>query len=781
MLYRLAAALLITLSISLHAAPSSAQRRTVPGDSTRGDRVRETVETVRRIDRQRSEEARAWASRRGFPTRLRQRDGSVVQITGTYGLRPTYITTHNRQAALLTGTQHVFPGERLGLNLTGKGLLLGIWDGGHVLAEHREFTGRVRIGDSSSPTSDDHATHVAGTLIASGLSFDARGMAYEANLSSYDWDADVTEMEREARNGLLLSNHSYGEIAGWYYGDLEDTGVDQWYWLSDPTISRTEDHVFGRYGEYAFLYDGVAYSHPHYLPVVAAGNDRGEPYGLVTSYRGLDAQGNWQTYDVTSRPPPDGGTDGFDTIAGSATAKNILTVGSVGLDRNGNPVPSSFSSYGPTDDGRIKPDIVGYGERVYSTRSLSSDSYGTKSGTSMATPNITGSLLLLQQYHFLLTGRYMTAASLKGLVLHTARDLDTPGPDYKTGWGLLDMEAAARVLSDVRANPLAVLESELADGERFSRTATVSAGGPVRVTLSWTDPAKRQNSAILDDPTPQLVNDLDVRLVNQRTGDVYRPYTLDPRNPSQPASVGDNTVDPIEQIFLPDAPAGSYSIEVTHKGRLAGNIPQPFSLIVTGATDATLPVIVFQSGTEASVDEVKVQWQTSIERSPGQFRIERIAVTIDPRGNTVLSAPEVVARIATEGTPQEGRSYEFSDERLLAGKYLHRIYYESPEIQYLAAEVETQVLPPSELGVLYSYPNPFTDRTNLILDLPYRQSVRLEIHDALGRRVAVLVDEQLAAGRHELPVDASNWAAGLYFARVTADGHVITHRMVHVR
>lgn len=781
MLYRLATALLITLSISLHAAPAIAQRRPVPDDSTRRTRVRETVETVRRVDRQRTEDARAWASRRGYPTRLRQRDGNVVQIVGARGLRPSYVTTHNSNAALTTGTLHLFPGGRLGLNLTGRGLLLGIWDGGHVLTEHSEFTGRARVGDSSSPTPDDHATHVAGTLMAAGASPDARGMAYEADLTSYDWDADVTEMEREAQGGLLLSNHSYGEIAGWYYGDLEDSGVDQWYWIGDPTISRAEDHVFGRYGEYAYLYDGVAYSHPYYLPVVAAGNDRGEPYGSFSSYRGLDTQGNWQTYDLSSRPPADGGPDGFDTIAGSATAKNILTVGSIHLDRNGNPVSSSFSSYGPTDDGRIKPDLVGYGEAVYSSRSLSPSSYGTKSGTSMATPNVTGSLLLLQQYHFLLTARYMTAASLKGLVLHTARDLGNPGPDYKTGWGLLDMEAAVNVLSDRRANPLAILESTLGDGERFSRLATVTVDGPVRVTMSWTDPATRTFSSILDDPSADLLNDLDLRLVNQQTGEIYLPYRLDPLNPAQPAIAADNTVDPLEQIFLPNAPAGTYAIEVTHKDRLYGNVPQPFSIIVSGATDALLPVIVLQSGTEPSVDEVKVAWETSIERNPGQFRIERIAVTVDPRGNTVLSEPEVIARVATEGTADEGRSYEFTDRRLLAGKYLHRIYYESPGFQYLAAEVETQVLPPEDLGVLYSYPNPFTDRTNLILDLPYRQSVLLEVYDALGRRVTMVVDEQLAAGRHELPIDASGWAAGLYFARVIADGNVITHRMVHVR
>lgn len=58
---------------------------------------------------------------------------------------------------------------------------------------------------------------------------------------------------------------------------------------------------------------------------------------------------------------------------------------------------SSFSSWGPTDDGRIKPDIVADGVSVFSTTATHDSSYGYKSGTSMATPNAAGSLLLLQE------------------------------------------------------------------------------------------------------------------------------------------------------------------------------------------------------------------------------------------------------------------------------------------------------------------------------------------------------------------------------------------------
>src|SRR5690606_18408777 len=140
---------------------------------------------------------------------------------------------------------------------------------------------------------------------------------------------------------------------------------------------------------------------------------------------------------------------------------------------------SRFSSFGPTDDGRIKPDIMGVGEDVYSLASDDRSSYGISSRTSMATPNVTGSLALLQQYYQELFGEYMRAATLKGLVLHTALDLGTPGPDYRTGWGLLDTEAAAEHITHTLTNPIGIIEAELENGSVYEKTINVSAPGPL--------------------------------------------------------------------------------------------------------------------------------------------------------------------------------------------------------------------------------------------------------------------------------------------------------------
>ncbi|MCH8961834.1 MAG: S8 family serine peptidase, partial [Bacteroidetes bacterium] len=676
------------------------------------------------------------------------------------------------------------PGNQLGLNLTGLGLEIGIWDSGLPLKGHQELIGRVTTRDQASVT--DHATHVAGTLAAAGVRSEARGMAYQAHLRAYDWDDDSSEMAIEARRGVLVSNHSYGAIAGWYYGDLENNG-DQWYWLGDPNISPDEDYLFGWYDGEASQFDRVVFANPYLLPVVAAGNDRGDRGPRGGTYRALDAQGHWSTFAFADGSHPrDGGADGYDTIAGSSLAKNVLTVGSIRVTNDGTRRVSSFSSFGPTDDGRIKPDLVGYGEGVLSSVADSPTAYALSSGTSMATPNVAGSLTLLQQHYFNLTGKYMRAATLKGLALHTADDLGTPGPDYQYGWGLLDTEAAARLLSTSPENELAVVEATLEDSVPFTRPSKVTDAGPLRVTLSWTDLTSSRRPlngpSSLDDPTPHLRNDLDLRVINETTGEVYLPYTLDPQAPDQPAVPGDNVVDPIEQIYLPHVEAGDYTIVVSHKDNLVIGAPQVFALIVSGAESAVRPVSVSHVEIEESVERVLLSWKTQFERSPGQFLIQRAPVTTRPgSGERVVGVFALVGTVETAGVSEQVQAYDFEELRVPAGWYRYRVLYEGPNARYLAASIEAFVPAPERFAVLSNYPNPFTDRTQVVLDLPEQQRVTLEVYDVLGRRLLLVHDGLLPAGRHELSVKATGWAPGIYIARLTTPNAAQSHRMVVMR
>lgn len=498
-----------------------------------------------------------------------------------------YNTTYNIGAGRTLSTNKVWPGGTVGVSLTGAGMTnrLGIWDGGAVLTSHQEFGGRVTQTDGSS-TLSNHATHVAGTMIASGVDANAKGMSYQATLKAYDWTNDETEMASAAAAGMLISNHSYGSISGWYY----NTGNSRWEWFGDASISTVEDYKFGYYDNGAQSWDDIAQSYPNYLICKAAGNDRGENLSGSTWYYADGTQGSG------TAPAKDGGTLGYDCIATNGTAKNVLTVGAVnkiggntgnGWTKASDVVMSSFSGWGPTDDGRIKPDVVSPGVSIYSAISTGTTAYDTYNGTSMATPAASGSLLLVQQHYFARKGKYMRSASLKGLAIHTADEAGTTtGPDYKFGWGLLNTAACVTFINDSSMNKLN--ERILNNGVPQSLQFSADAGKPLKVTICWTDKSGTPvTSNELDNTTKMLVNDLDIRLTRNSDNTIFSPYILDPANPANAATTGDNTRDNVEMIYLATPQAGNYTLSITHKGTLSGST-QPFSLLISNGTEKTL-------------------------------------------------------------------------------------------------------------------------------------------------------------------------------------------------
>ncbi|MGA3013174.1 MAG: S8 family serine peptidase [Bacteroidales bacterium] len=489
--------------------------------------------------------------------------------------RPVYFSTANLNAAKTVSTNKVWPGGGLGLTLSGSGVTLREWDESAVRPTHQELTGRVVQGDGANWYSG-HSTHVGGTMLATGIDPNAHGMANQANLRAFDWNNDYAEMASEASNGALLSNHSYVYITGWYNGGA------YWYWYGDTTISRYEDYTFSFYGEDARIVDSITYNAPYYLVCRAAGNDRGEgPANQPITHYVYDGN-NW-VFASTVRNL-DGMPSGYGCITnGFGTSKNIITVGAVYPIPNGYNSPSDvvqtgFSCTGPTDDGRIKPDIVADGVGLYSTYSTADNAYATMTGTSMATPNTTGSLGLLQQHYHNLHGVYMLAATLKGLVIHTADEAGPyPGPDYTFGWGLLNTAKAATLLGDTTTAK--VKELTLVNGTTYTLNIKANGTDPLRATICWTDPPGTPPPPSLDPTTLMLVNDLDLRI----DGQTYKPWILDPANPSNAATTGDNTMDNVEQIYIPTISAGCHTLTVTHKGTLVGG-SQAFSLIVSGIT-----------------------------------------------------------------------------------------------------------------------------------------------------------------------------------------------------
>lgn len=457
---------------------------------------------------------------------------------------PLYYETYSDEAGFVSRASTLNTNGMMGLELDGAGMEVGVWDSGIALENHVEYSSRIIVGDEGTEV-DAHATRVTGSIISTGLKKDARGVANKANVLSHDWSRDKIEVAEAAANGLLLSNHSYG---------IKADRVPDWY--------------FGAYTKVAQDWDKIMYNAPYYLMVSAAGNAQ------------KSGDNDTPAYGKT--------TDGFDVLLGFTLAKNAITVAAANseIDRNGNlkkAVVSAYSSFGPVDDGRIKPDIAGNGASILSTDSYSTTSYHTSSGTSMATPGVTGSLLLLQQYNEQLYGSYMKAATLKGLALHTADDVDVQGPDYKMGWGVMNTKKAAEVLFNKDFNTH-VAEESLANDATYSLTVTAEGNKTLIASISWTDlESSFINRGESNTTTAALVNDLDIRII--KDGEAFLPWKLNPAQASSAAIKGDNTVDPFERIEIPNA-NGTYTITVSHKGKLQ-NGHQDFSIILSGVMMTT--------------------------------------------------------------------------------------------------------------------------------------------------------------------------------------------------
>ncbi|MFD3003713.1 S8 family serine peptidase [Pontibacter toksunensis] len=604
------------------------------------------------------------AKQNGWVIEKTYKDGTFISLQGldSRGVPIYYITYNNSRAAATTKTDQLWAGGSLGLNLSGASSSvaskLAMWDGGRIRGTHQELKERVQFKDDASEASE-HATHVAGTLIASGQNALAKGMAYGANLQAYDFDGDEAEMAKAADN-LLVSNHSYGSITGWRYNsDRKGTDEDPyWEWWGDADISATEDYRFGYYDKQAASWDKIAYNAPYYLIVKSVGNNRGER-GPETGKPYFQRKSDGKFDLVKSRSANLSSNDSYDVISTAGNAKNILSVGAVaplsdGYTRFEDVKVSPFSSYGPTDDGRIKPDIVGNGVSVLSTSSNSDRDYKTLSGTSMAAPNVAGTLLLLQEHYANLNnGKVMRAATLKALAIHTADEAGTAkGPDYIYGWGLMNALRAANLLTNSNGTHL-LQEKSIAQGQSQKVEVRASGAGPLRVTIAWTDPEGSVTAAganALNNRTPRLVNDLDIRVAS--AGTTYLPWKLDPTKPDAAAVTGDNILDNVEQVLIENAvPGKAYTITISHKGSLQKG-PQAYSLLASGtggtavcasapASDAGAKITQFAIGTKAVNSNVNCTTYQDLTNNVFTLEPDQSAILSVTTGTCAADAPKI--------------------------------------------------------------------------------------------------------------------------------------------
>ncbi len=383
-------------------------------------------------------------------------------------------------------------------NLTGANIRLALWDSGRV-DQHPEFGTRLTIVDNSARSS--HSTLVAGTMAADGSTNpQLKGMAPAAKIFSYDFRGDVpTKMIKGAGENLLdVANNSWGFSIREFLGNCA---------------------TFGEYGSPERDLDGVVRT--GLTLVFSMGNER-ELTECV-----IPARGGFYT---TSRP---------------ASAKNVISVGANDPER----AITTFSSYGPTRDGRLKPDVTALGFRLLST-TLNSES-SRYSGSSPAAAAISGLAGLMLEQLKKNPDAPRSPALVKAILLNTATDLGNPGPDYSFGYGVPDAVAAVTAIEERRYKT-----GEIAGGGGHEHTIEVAPGTPaLRVMLAWSDPEGPVNAATA------LVNNLELVGVSP-DGSTLLPLTLNPLDPKADARPRANNRDNVEQIVARDPAPGVWTIRV---------------------------------------------------------------------------------------------------------------------------------------------------------------------------------------------------------------------------
>ncbi|MCC5946226.1 MAG: HYR domain-containing protein, partial [Bernardetiaceae bacterium] len=406
--------------------------------------------------------------------------------------------------------------------LEGEGIKIGVWDGGEI-DTHLDFTGRLNIIETGGVSG--HATHVAGTVGGAGLLVPfATGMAPKSLLYSYDFFGNVvTEINQAVNNhSIVISQHSWG---------------------GGPSCATGDPYT----GLSAGL-DNLVQIHPHLVHVFSAGNSA------------ASCPGGWRS--TTNK-----------------AAKSTITVAAL----NVNDGLAAFSSRGPTQDGRVKPEISAMGVNVFSTNP--GNNYANNSGTSMAAPGVSGTVAQLYERYLQISGGVKPPASLiKALVCNGADDLGNPHVDYRHGFGRIN---AWKAMQAMNASNFEI--DSVATGDTNDITITVPAGASeLKVFLCWSDVPATVGA------NPSLVNDLDLKVIDP-AATTWLPWVLDPANPNNNATRQVDGVNVFEQVTIDNPVAGSYTLRVS--GETVGGSPnQVYSL--TWTVDVPYLQVTFPNGGE---------------------------------------------------------------------------------------------------------------------------------------------------------------------------------------
>ncbi|PYQ30100.1 MAG: hypothetical protein DMF56_10285 [Acidobacteria bacterium] len=514
-------------------------------------------------------------------------DENVLAISGRIR---SHFVEDNAIAAQLSHVTDVYAAP---YNLSGAGQIVMVSELSDAQSTHPEFGGRLVAGGTAQ--NGQHSTHVSGTIGASGVNPLAKGMAPNVQIREFNVGGSIGSHLHALNTNLaalhpVANNTSLGFPLGWC--DQCDTDIPLWldqdvyYGAYDPGATLVYDDITATYGT---------------LLVFSAGNDGQFPQfqsGWREHYH-ADDNGDADTTKEFCVTLNGSGTDcpavpcnagcelvmhhnqtPWDTMTVTGAAKNVLAVGALQTTTNP-PSIASFSSRGPAKDGRVKPDITARGRNLLST--WPGSTYQTLSGTSMASPVVTGiSALLGEQWQKTFNGK-ATVAELRGVILAGADDLGNTGPDYIYGFGLINAKASADLIIGDGGTRGQIANVNISQGTRVERAVTVTATQKLKVLVTWADPTV----VLLGNDSFQakaLVNDLDVQVIGP-DGTTYLPYVLDKVNYENPATKGVNNTDNTELVEIANATPGVYRVIVT--GSRVNQGPQT-AVVITNAKAASV-------------------------------------------------------------------------------------------------------------------------------------------------------------------------------------------------
>ena len=422
-----------------------------------------------------------------------------------------------------------------------------------VFPNHRKIVAYKLFSTADFGDCDNfHGTHVNCTLAgddsANGGVNLYDGMAKDARIYFFDlWDS---------QGNLVSGDWTEGLDTVYYGGGLP-------YHILQHSGSWGIFNYVGNYTIYDALTDAYIWSHRDFLHLFAAGNED------------------------TNR-----------TIRNPGIAKNVITIGATQNGCYSNCI-ASFSSRGPTQDGRIKPTIMAPGVSLMSADGATIFGYKTMSGTSMATPAANGAVGLIRQY--LLAGfypsgsanptdsiHYQSAALLRTLAIVSGDpNIDTyVVPDSNIGWGRLDIDSVLYFTGDARK--LIILDDTIGigTGQAVTDSFSVLSSIPLRICIAWTDTAAAPNA------NPTLVNDLNLELIAP-DGTPYRGNQYSGGQSIPNPGAWDN-INVEECCRINDPQTGVWCVTVSGQQVVFG--PQPFAYAITG--DITSETAILEGRTE---------------------------------------------------------------------------------------------------------------------------------------------------------------------------------------